>query len=159
MTTKHLGLALLCTLTEAGCSTQDAPPSNAIHRPAAVDEAALVAVLKSQSEAWNEGDIERFMASGYVQGPKLSFSSGGVLHRGYAATLARYRKRYASREAMGELTFSDLEVTMLGPEAALVLGRWSLLREKPVGGLFSLVMIKTKAGWRILHDHTSVSTS
>ena len=57
---------------------------------------------------------------------------------------------------MGRLTFSKFEVQPLGKESALVLGRWMLDREQPLGGNFTLVWKKFQVGWRIVHDHTSV---
>jgi beta-aspartyl-peptidase (threonine type) len=57
---------------------------------------------------------------------------------------------------MGHLEFSELEITALGDEAALILGRWHLDRESgPVGGVFTLVARRFPEGWRIIHDHTS----
>jgi ketosteroid isomerase-like protein len=45
---------------------------------------------------------------------------------------------------------------MLSKDAALVLGRWHLKRAKDdPHGTFSLLFRKTKAGWRIVHDHSS----
>ena len=68
----------------------------------------------------------------------------------------RYRRSYPDRAAMGRLEFSDLEITPLGPDAALVLGRWRLKREKDSpGGVFTLVARRFPEGWRIIHDHTS----
>jgi beta-aspartyl-peptidase (threonine type) len=85
----------------------------------------------------------------------LTISSSGRVTRGWVETLAGYRQRYPDRAAMGQLTFSDLEITPLGPSAALVLGRWALTRREPVGGTFSLVFRKLAGRWVIVHDHTS----
>src|SRR5216683_10115 len=50
----------------------------------------------------------------------------------------------------------ELEFRFLGPEAALVLGRWHLKREKDdLGGVFTLVWQRFPDGWKIIHDHTS----
>ena len=78
--------------------------------------------------------------------------------RGWQQVLDQYKKRYNSREKMGTLTFSDLEITVLSKDAALVLGRWRLKRanDEP-HGTFSLLFRKTKAGWRIVHDHSSAA--
>lgn len=111
-------------------------------------------MLREQAAAWNDGDIDAFM-NPYWHSPKLTFSSGGEVIHGWKATLARYRKRYPSRETMGRLTFGDLHVTPLGDDAALVLGRWRLEREHPVGGAFSLVLRRDRDRWVIIHDHTS----
>mgnify|MGYP002622532027 CR=1 FL=1 len=116
----------------------------------------IKAVITTQQDAWNAGDIDGFM-QGYWKSEELTFSSGGQVTRGWQATIDRYKSRYTSRELMGTLTFSELEVTMLGEEAALVLGRWALERDAPVEGNFSLVFRKLDDAWVIIHDHTSVS--
>jgi beta-aspartyl-peptidase (threonine type) len=94
---------------------------------------------------------------GYWQSEQLSFFSGANKTRGWQATLDRYRKRYQGEgREMGKLTFTDLEVDMVGEENALVRGRWQLqLKSEMAGGLFTLIFKKLPEGWRIVHDHTS----
>jgi ketosteroid isomerase-like protein len=117
--------------------------------------AAIRAVLDAQSAAWNRGDIEGFMA-GYWRSPGTVFISGDSLTRGWQTVLDRYKKNYDSREKMGTLTFSDLQITPMGNDAAVVFGRWHLQRAKDEPhGRFTLIFRKTKQGWRIVHDHTS----
>jgi len=119
------------------------------------DRAAINAVLKGQQTAWNRGDVDAFLV-GYWQSPELTFSGTSGVSRGWDGVLARYKKNYPNREAMGELNFSDLEFRFLGPDAALVLGKWHLKREMgDIGGVFSLVWQKFPEGWKIIHDHTS----
>ena len=119
------------------------------------DRAAINAVLKAQQAAWNRGDVDAFLV-GYWQSPELTFSGTNGVSRGWDGVLARYKKNYPNREAMGELIFSDLEFRFLGSDAALVLGKWHLKREMgDIGGVFSLVWQKFPEGWRIIHDHTS----
>jgi ketosteroid isomerase-like protein len=113
------------------------------------------ALLSDQSAAWNRGDIEGFM-QGYAQTEDLRFASGGNITYGWRATLERYKKSYPDRAAMGTLTFSDVTITELAPDAALAFGRWKLTREKDTpSGLFTLTLKKTPAGWRVIQDHTS----
>src|SRR5437870_3820707 len=113
------------------------------------------AVLDAQAAAWNRGDIEGYM-NGYDRSPKTEFVGGDSITRGWQEVLDRYKKRYDTREKMGTLTFSDLGITMLSKDAALVLGRWRLKRanDEP-HGTFTLLFRKRKAGWRIVHDHSS----
>jgi len=119
------------------------------------DQAAIEAVLESQQVAWNQGDVDAFLA-GYWHSPELTFSGSGGVSRGWNGVLARYKKNYPDREAMGHLDFSRLEFRFLGPDAALVLGQWHLQREKgDIGGVFSLVWQRFPEGWKIIHDHTS----
>lgn len=125
---------------------------------ATATEKGVRAVLEAQAAAWNKGDLEGFM-EGYWHSPKLSFSSGSEVTRGWDATIERYKKKYRSGDAeMGKLTFSDLEIEPLGPDAAFVRGRWQLVRSKDKpGGVFTLIFRKFPEGWRIVHDHTSGS--
>ena len=60
---------------------------------------------------------------------------------------------------MGRLAFSDLDVSPLSPDAAVVRGRWELTLadgQKP-GGLFTLVFRRFPQGWKIVHYHTSTN--
>src|SRR5439155_8232143 len=109
---------------------------------------AIRAVLDAQAAAWNRGDLEGYM-DGYDRSKDTEFVGGDTITRGWQTVLDRYRRNYNSREKMGVLTFSDLEITVLSKDAALVLGRWHLKRtsDEP-HGTFSLLFRKTKAGWR-----------
>ena len=143
-------LLLIAFLLPAGCLP-------AISQ-AAGEESAIRAVLTAQQAAWNRADVAAFM-EGYEKSADLTFSGTSGVTRGWQNVLERYRKRYPDAEAMGKLQFSEIEVRMVGSEAALVLGRFHLTRTEKAGGdasgHFSLVFRKTPAGWRIIHDHTS----
>ncbi len=119
--------------------------------------AAVLDVLDSQAQAWNRGELEGFMA-GYWSSPDLIFTSGGQVSRGWEPTLEKYRETYGSEKAsMGRLSFDEIEVHSLGPEAAWVLGRWQLEREGPSsGGILTLIFRQISGRWVIVHDHTSV---
>ena len=112
------------------------------------------AVMERQAADWNRGDIDGFM-KGYWNSDKLVFVSSR-LTRGWQPTLDNYKKSYPNKEAMGTLTFSDLEITVLSKDAAVVLGSWSLQRasDNPKGK-FTLIFRKFKEGWQIVHDHTT----
>src|SRR5712672_4496091 len=86
---------------------------------------AIRAVIDAQAAAWNRGDIEGYM-NGYDRSPNTEFVGADSITRGWQDVLDRYKKRYDTREKMGTLAFSDLEITMLSSDAALVLGRWRL---------------------------------
>ena len=136
---------LACVVWLGGCAATSAGPGARV---------TITDILARQTAAWNAGDIETFMQP-YIRSANLTFSSGGKVTRGWRSTLDGYRKRYPTRESMGHLTFGELEITELGDQAALVLGRWHLDREEPIGGTFTLVLTKKGDRWRIIHDHTS----
>lgn len=129
----------------------------------ATPESEVRAVLDKQVAAWNQGNIELFMTT-YLDAPSLTFSGRDGVTRGYRPVLERYRAKYSSRDAMGTLRFSEIEVRLLTDSAAivssaLVLGRFDLTRSPAGGGnasgRFTLVLQRTPQGWKIIHDHTS----
>ena len=117
--------------------------------------AQILLILQTQAGAWNRGDIDAFMQT-YAPVDDLRFASGGNVTYGWKPTLERYKQRYPDRAAMGTLAFSELTVTELSPDAALVFGHWQLTRahDQP-HGLFTLLVRHTPAGWKIFADHTS----
>ena len=112
-------------------------------------------VMDEQVAAWNKGDIEGFM-KGYWNSPQMTFVSGDNVTKGWQPTLERYKKSYDSRAKMGVLSFTDLEITVTSKGSAVVIGRFTLVREtdKPTG-MFTLNFRKFKDGWKIILDHTS----
>ena len=119
-------------------------------------EEAVKTVLNEQTAAWNECNIEGFM-QGYWKSENLSFTSGNKNTRGWQATFDNYKKGYSDCDKMGKLSFSELDVTVLSKQSAMVRGRFLLERktDEPTG-LFTLIFRKFDDGWKIIHDHTSV---
>jgi ketosteroid isomerase-like protein len=119
--------------------------------------AAIEAVLKSQAEAWNRGDLEAFMA-GYWHSSQLTFMSNSEVTQGWEETLHRYRRRYQyGGNQMGKLAMSWVEpIHLLGPDAAYVDGKWQVTMPdgKQPHGSFILIFRKFPEGWRIVHDNT-----
>ncbi|MDT7604842.1 MAG: hypothetical protein QOF61_2839 [Acidobacteriota bacterium] len=124
-------------------------------RANAENAAAIRAVLDAQAQAWNRGDIEGYM-DGYERSDATIFVSGDQITRGWQTVLDRYKKSYDTREKMGTLAFTDLEIKPLSPFYAVATGRWQLTRAGDTPhGRFTLIFRRTSAGWRIVHDHTS----
>ncbi len=116
---------------------------------------AIRAVLEAQRDAWNRGDIPGYM-DGYDRSANTVFVSGDAVTHGWQTVLERYQKNYNSKEKMGTLTFSDLDIKPLGSDGAVVIGSWRLKRaQDEPHGKFTLIFRRTKNGWKIVHDHTS----
>lgn len=147
----RLVLAVMLAVIPAALSAQNSSRSKSRQSTAA----AVRAVLTAQQDAWNRGDVAGYM-EGYARSGKTVFISGDSITRGWQTVLDRYRSRYDSREKMGTLSFSELEITPIGTDSAVVLGRWQLTRtnDEP-HGRFTLIFKKTRQGWKIVHDHTS----
>ena len=124
---------------------------------AAAPEGDIRRVLDEQVAAWNRGDVREFMR-GYNDSAATTFV-GAKVTKGHAQVLADYLKRYPSKERMGKLEFSGLEITPLCPDYASVIGHWHLTRPQDAGGdtggIFTLLFRRTPDGWKIVLDHTS----
>jgi len=134
------------------------PAAGASCPGAGTEAEAICSLLMAQQEAWNRGDLDAFL-SGYEQNGEVTFIGRAGVQRGITAIASRYRQAYGTRAAMGRLRFRLLEVRLIGPRVALVLGQFELEREAgssgPASGFFSLVLRQQGGQWRILHDHTS----
>lgn len=116
---------------------------------------AIRAVMDAQVAAWNRGDIDGFM-DGYWRSDETIFISGDSVTRGWQTVLDRYKKGYDTREKMGTLSFTEIEIKPVDKDMAVVVGRWQLARSGDTPrGRFTLIFRRTKNGWRIVHDHTS----
>jgi ketosteroid isomerase-like protein len=78
--------------------------------------------------------------------------------KGYRAIRDMYAARFGGTSgALGQLTMEILDFRPLGPDYALIVGRYHLKPAKPgpeASGVFTLVFHKSAAGWRIISDHT-----
>lgn len=145
----RLTLPILCYVLIATLVCSAEQPSNSV--------AEIQSVLTGQQDAWNRGDIDAFM-KGYARSASPVFVSEDGVRRGWETVRDRYRVKYSDRAKMGTLGFSEIEVTMLSPDAAVVLGRWRVKRanDEP-HGRFTLIFKRLPEGWRIVHDHTSAA--
>ena len=142
-------LSLLLTLATAGCVTQQDRASD----PGTAQEVRRI--IDKQVAEWNAGNLAGFMET-YAKSDSTRFASGGDVILGWQTVFDRYRRKYGDKETMGTLRMSEVDVQMLGPDSALVFGRWHLTRQTgDSSGLYSLVLRRTPEGWRIVHDHTS----
>ena len=153
MTVIRLLAACLIALSVSACASapRSSPNDEQIVAP-------VRAVMEAQQAAWNRGDIEEFM-DGYERADTTTFVSSDELTRGWRVVLDRYRQRYHSREQMGTLTFSDLDIKAIGPDLAIADGRWRLRRANDSPhGRFTLLFRHINNDWRIIHDTTTSAT-
>jgi ketosteroid isomerase-like protein len=119
------------------------------------EAAAVRAVLEAQAAAWNRGDVGGYM-EGYAKEDSTTLVSGDTVTRGWQTVSERYKARYDTRAKMGTLAFAELEVKPLSEFYFMATGRWQLTRDGDTPhGRFTLILRRTNAGWRIVHDHTS----
>jgi uncharacterized protein (TIGR02246 family) len=132
-------------------------PPFLVGQAAAPEAQAIQAVLEKQVADWNRGDLDSF-ATGYKNSPDILFM-GAKISRGYQQMVETYRKGYSTKDKMGTLSFTGLEVQPLDEHFATVTGNYHLERTAAGGGnadgYFLLVVEKTHDGWKIVRDSTT----
>jgi ketosteroid isomerase-like protein len=111
-------------------------------------------LMKAQELSWNAGDLEGFMIP-YEKSDSLMFVGSKGITYGWNNTLQRYKTSYPDKASMGELRFTILKTEQLSPDCIYVLGKWSLKKEKPAAGHFTLIWRKINGDWKITSDHSS----
>ena len=116
----------------------------------------VASVMERQQYAWNHGDLEGFM-QGYWKNDSLMFIGKSGVTQGHAATLSRYRAGYPDVEAMGKLSFTNVQWLALGSEHGWLLGEWKLERLNGEGseGMYTLLWRRQQGSWVIVADHSS----
>lgn len=121
------------------------------------EKVEIEGLLAKQVEAWNEGDLEKFMET-YWNSEKLVFIGSRGPTYGWQATLENYKKGYPDKAAMGKLNFNILEISKIDKKTVFVIGKFELTREiGDLSGHYTLVIQKIGNQWLIVSDHSSSS--
>jgi len=116
-------------------------------------ETAIITAMKNSENDWNKGDLNSFMKM-YTATSTMMLPTGPA---GLSAIRDLYQNHYFNGKTPKQhLYYDELKITLLGENYALLTGKFTLsgnnLPER--SGRYSLVMIHTKEGWKILHDHS-----
>ena len=116
------------------------------------DKKEILNILEQQKEDWNAIDLEGFM-QGYWKSEDLKFyGSNGVSH-GWEQTLSNYKKRYPSKEDMGQLNFTIEAVSKIEANSYYVMGQYHLKRSiGDAHGTFMVIFKKIDGAWKIIAD-------
>jgi len=119
------------------------------------DESAIRQTLGEQVQAWNEGNIGRFMKT-YWENDSLMFIGKGGITYGWQNTLNNYKKNYPDTIAMDKLSYNILRISRLSPEYFYVVGKFHLQRSiGDLNGHYDLLFRKINGRWVIIADHSS----
>lgn len=119
------------------------------------NETIIRKILDEQTQAWNRGDLEAFMA-GYWKNDSLMFIGKSGITYGWMNTLNNYKKGYPDLTAMGKLHFNILTVKKLSSTYYHVVGKWHLQRTiGDLSGHYTLLFKKINKQWVIVADHSS----
>lgn len=139
----------------SGVSAQSVATATTPAFDEAAERAAILGVIADMQAAWNRGDYR-----GYMQGfrnPDVVFVSNGRIKDGWQGALDEYIRNYGpTPELRGELTFSDMTVEFLAPDAAQLIGRYRLIRpDNSMEGINTRLFRKIDGRWVIALNHVS----
>ena len=153
---------LLVAAVLAGCSRHRGPaPGSGNVTPVnvspqyAADAAAIRAMLDETAAGWNRGSLPVYL-SAYVDSATAMGSTGLV--RGVRGIERQMRAGYGrTGRPLQTLTYDHLEIRPIGPNQAIVTGQYILIGEgvSNRSGWFTTIWVRTPAGWRMVHDHSS----
>ena len=145
---------LLCALLAGASPSFAAEPG----RPPAdwsAGEAQIQALSQASADAWNRGDLKGYLA---IYADEMTFMTRTGPRPGVAPLEKAFAEKYfRDGRPKQTLRFDSHTLRRLGPDAALETGRYLLTGggEPEQSGWFTLVWVRTPAGWRVLHDHSS----
>ena len=121
----------------------------------ASDEAEIRRSLAASVLAFNRADLPGHLA---IYDESVQFMTKNGPRPGIAPIEKAFRETYIKDgRAIQQLRFEELAVRSLTPDAVLATARFVLSGGgKPdQAGWFTLVWLRTPAGWRAVHDHSS----
>jgi ketosteroid isomerase-like protein len=121
----------------------------------ASDAAAIRAMLNTSAAGWNRGELPVYL-SAYVDSATAMGRTG--LERGVRGIEGQMRAGYwRTGRPLQTLSYDHLEIRPIGPNQAIVTGQYILtgagMPERT--GWFTTIWVRTPAGWRMVHDHSS----
>jgi uncharacterized protein (TIGR02246 family) len=152
--TRLLPILLLCSLLSGASSVRAAEPA-AQPDGWSADEAQIRALSQASADAWNRGDLKGHLA---IYAEEMTFMTRNGPRPGVEPLEKAFAEKYfRNGRPKQTLSFDNRTLRRLGPDAALETGRYVLSGggEPEQSGWFTLVWVRTPAGWRVLHDHSS----
>lgn len=119
------------------------------------DEAAIRQAIAGSAAAFNRGDLASHLA---IYDESVQFMTKDGPRPGIAPIEEAFSEHYfRDGKAIQQLRFEQLAVRRLTDDAAIATARWALSGggQPEQSGWFTLVLLRTPAGWRAVHDHSS----
>ncbi len=118
------------------------------------DVKAIIALMRTEEEVWNRGDIEAYVNL-YAPGDSTRMIYSGGVVRGKDSILAFYKKNWP-KERMGKLTLEHDSIEKISGKFYYVSGYFTVdyPTGKPAKGRFSGLIKKSKDKWYLYTDHS-----
>lgn len=137
----------------AGCAAPS--PSGGGSSLSDADRAQIQSALDASVDGWNQGNLAQHLS---LYDLAVTAMTREGPRPGVAAIEASFRATYFVGDTPKQrLRTERVAVRPLASDAALMTGRFVLYGgELPeASGWFTLVWVRTAAGWKVVHDHTS----
>jgi ketosteroid isomerase-like protein len=139
-------------VASSACTSLDHPSREAVSQE---DEAQMLASLQASADAWNRGDLKGHLA---IYDPSVT----AMTKTGPRPTIEAIEKSFGQAYFVNgkprqNLRMESVVIRGLSAQSALMTGRFILSggAEAEQSGWFTLIWVRTAAGWRVVHDHTS----
>lgn len=118
------------------------------------DAAQIRAVLDSTAAGWNQGNLQQYL-SAYTE---TATEMGRNGPEGGKSAIERTMREgfWKTGRPIQTLRYEHMDVRMLGKDYALVTGQFVLSgADRPDRtGWYTTIWMRTKEGWRMIHDHS-----
>ena len=127
-----------------------------VEEDAADLQGSVEAMLAESADAWNRGELIGVMDS-YIESEATTYIGRSGMLSGYQAIRERFAPIFEPGAERDSLRFENVRSRRLGAVEGVVTARWILHRGGVVteSGPSTLVVRRTSAGWKIIHDHSS----
>ncbi len=123
-------------------------------KAAEVDQTIRDLTLKLATD-WNSGDMDSYLDA-YWKSPEMSLMFADQAVRGWQALADLFRSNWATEEAMGDFSSSDVVVTQISSDTVISSGAFThVFPDETVEGSFTHVWKIQDGEWRIAQEHTS----
>ena len=146
-------LLLTVLLTALGCHGHHRPTQSICAPGQAKITAELNQMMHASADAWTADDLDAFMLA-FHNSPDLTFAIPTGITKGWAPL----KQRYAKSINNSDLYFTDIQVTPITADSALVFARFNNVAKADQSystGLTTLLCQKIDGQWVITHDHSS----
>jgi ketosteroid isomerase-like protein len=119
------------------------------------DESQLRDLLQSSADAWNRGDLQGHVA---IYDPSVTVMTNNGPRPTIEAIVKSFGGAYfVNGQPKQQLRMESVAVRPMSADSALMTGRFILSGgdDPDRSGWFTLIWVRTAAGWRAVHDHTS----
>lgn len=116
---------------------------------------AILDVVATMQAAWNRGDFRGYMAG--FENPGVTFVSRGRIQSGWQGTLDHYIRDYGgSPDRRGTVSFYDMTIDVLCPDAAMLVGSFRLVRPRhALQGINTRLFRRIGGRWVVSMNHVS----